>query len=124
MATYTHPPPAPASPFVRDDDRRVGHWLRDRVAAPDDNASRRDHALRAGARNNHDDMQRRYSQGEGRLGERAEQLRVRAKLVEYVRAAIERCPTHWTEWPMADEWEVLVPSSEAARMPVSEACCE
>ena len=59
--------------------------------------------------NSRDEMQRRYSQGTGRRGERQEQLRVREKLGQAVRDAIEKFGRPWTALPRGRaDWDILL----------------
>ena len=98
----------PSAGFVDLDDRRLGHWLRDRAAAQDDpRPGQRGQAH--GAMNSRDDMQRRYTQGSGRRGERQEQLRVREKLGHAVRDALQRFGRPWYEMPKGRaDWDILL----------------
>lgn len=74
--------------FPHDEIRALGHWLRDRNAPADNEAARLAHGrAHADARKA---MSVRYTQGPGRLGEREQQLKVRSKLCECVRAALQR----------------------------------
>ena len=78
--------------FQEGDARAVGHGLRDRNA-PAAEGHQQPHAARghgrpAGVRNQRDEMERCYSQGVGRRGEEAEQLRVRCRLVQVVREGL------------------------------------
>ena len=101
--------------FVEGDARELGHWLRDKNApqqrAPVHGAG---HGRPAGARNGRDNMERRYTQGAGRRGEEAAQLRVRCKLVQAVRDGMARFGRPWTELPRSlESWDVLVPGAQA-----------
>ena len=61
-------------------------------------------------------MTHRYAQGDGRRGERSEQLSaVRSCLVEMVRDAFRRFGRPWTEFPegLAD-WDILCPVATLA----------
>ena len=94
------------SPFVTGDDRRAGHWLRDKHADQDHSEMRR-----PGSGNARGDMVRRYSQGPGRRGEREEQLELRSKMVDHVRGSLATFGRPWTELPpgLAD-WDILRPA--------------
>ena len=53
-------------------------------------------------------MSLRYTQGAGRRGERAEQLSLRGRLVEAVRAALAAAPVQWYELPRSlESWDIL-----------------
>lgn len=97
--------------FSYDDIRAVGHWLRDRRAEPavQEDAHGRGHGRPAGAANGRQVMGHRYSQGDGRRGERAEQLDVRGRLNGVVRAGLAACSSPWHALPRTlDSWDVLV----------------
>ena len=97
--------------FAEHDARALGHWLRDKNAPQPDprrvpGAPTRNQAdgqpIARGA------MNFRYTQGQGRRGEREEQLDVRARLVEAVERALGRSPQAWWELPKTlDSWDVL-----------------
>ena len=90
------------------DARRIGHWLRDR-SAPEETVSRVGRHV-TGAVNQRGEMAFRYTQGAGRIGERREQLGLRARLVSEVRAALDRFGQPWTSLPRDNSaWEVLYP---------------
>ena len=56
-------------------------------------------------------MSLRYSQGVGRKGERAEQLTVRAKLLDAVRLALGRFGKPWSQLPRGiQDYEILLPA--------------
>lgn len=94
--------------FTEGDARAQGHWLRDKNA-PQEAPQRGQAARPAGAGNAREQMERRYTQGEGRMGERAEQLRVRVKLIMAVREALERFGRPWIELPRdLSSWEILL----------------
>ena len=111
--------------FRDGDARAVGHWLRDRNA-PAPEGRQPPHAARgqgrpAGVRNQRDEMERRYSQGVGRRGEEAEQLRVRCRLVQVVREGLERFGRPWTELPRSlASWDALIPGAAAHLGPNNE----
>ena len=65
------------------DVRRIGHWLRDRFA-PEETVTRVGRHVAAGATNQRGEMAFRYTQGVGHIGERREQLVLRARLVSEV----------------------------------------
>ena len=55
-----------------------------------------------------DNMQNRYTGGQGRRGERAEQLAVRARLIAVVRANLQAAPVPWYRLPKTlESWDVL-----------------
>ena len=61
-----------------------------------------------------EDMERRYTQGAGRRGEEAEQLRVRCRLVQVVRDGLARFGRPWWELPRdLSSWDVLIPGAAA-----------
>ena len=104
--------------FHEGDARAVGHWLRDKNAPAPGGRQRpnapRGHGRPAGIGNEREHMERRYSQGAGRRGEEAEQLRVRCRLVQVVREGLERFGRHWTHLPRSlDSWDVLLPGAGA-----------
>ena len=93
--------------FSSEDARIAGHWLRDRHAALE-LPSRPHGAVPAGAPNARGRMSLRYTQGAGRRGERAEQLSLRGRLVEAVRAALAAAPVPWHELPRSlESWDIL-----------------
>ena len=99
--------------FAEGDARELGHWLRDKNAPqqrpPTGGAG---HGRPAGATNGREQMERRYTQGAGRRGEEAAQLRVRCKLVMAVREGMERFGRPWGELPRTlASWDVLVPGA-------------
>ena len=52
-----------------------------------------------------------YTRGEGRLGERSEQIRVRSRLASCLRAAIAALPIPWTDLAGDEsDWRRLLPS--------------
>ena len=64
--------------------------------------------------NAREDMERRYTQGAGRRGEEAEQLRVRCRLVQAVRAGLARFGRPWWELPRdLSSWDTMVPGAAA-----------
>ena len=98
--------------FGEADARAIGHWLADKNAPQQDprfvpGAPKR--GVADGAPVVRGAMSLRYSAGEGRRGERQEQLAVRARLVEAVRAGLARFGRPWTELPggVAD-WDILL----------------
>ena len=94
--------------FSKEDTRAAGHWLRDRHAALELPA--RPHgAVPAGAPNARADMDRRYTQGPGRAGERQEQLSLRTRIVSVVRQAIAASAVPWHALPRSlESWDVLL----------------
>ena len=66
------------TPFVANDDRAIGHWLRDRLAAQSDGPRpQRGHGRAVGAADGRGLMQHRYSQGEGRSADVQDQVFLR-----------------------------------------------
>ena len=101
-----------AGGFTEGDARALGHWLRDRNA-PQEAARPGQRARPAGALNAREEMERRYTQGAGRLGERAEQMRVRLKVIMAVRESLAAFGRPWTELPRSlQSWDIL-PGGEA-----------
>jgi hypothetical protein len=104
--------------FREGDARAVGHWLRDRNAPAPGGRERpnaaRGHGRPAGVANEREHMERRYSQGAGRRGEEAEQLRIRCRLVQVVREGLARFGRHWVQLPRSlESWDVLLPGAGA-----------
>ena len=100
--------------FAEGDARALGHWLRDRNAPAEAPAARGGGARPVGGANAREDMERRYTQGAGRRGEEAEQLRVRCRLVQAVRAGLTRFGRPWWELPRdLSSWDALVPGAAA-----------
>ena len=96
--------------FTEIDVRRIGHWLRDR-SAPQETVTRVGRHT-TGATNQRGEMAFRYTSGAGRIGERQEQLVVRARLVTTVRTALAAYGAHWLELPRhAGAWDVLFPTT-------------
>jgi hypothetical protein len=100
-------------PFSEPDARATGHWLADRNAPQPDARkipgapSRRQPD---GAPVSHGGMSFRYSQGEGRRGEREEQLDVRSRLNAHLRERLAAVPGGWWTLPRTTEsWDVLRP---------------
>ena len=111
--------------FQEGDARAVGHWLRDKNAPAPGGRERpnapRGHGRPAGVANEREHMERRYSQGAGRRGEEAEQLRVRCRLVQVVREGLARFGRHWVYLPRSlESWDVLLPGA-AARLGANDA---
>ena len=95
--------------FSEIDARRIGHWLRDR-SAPEETVTRVGRHV-AGATNQRGEMGFRYTQGVGRIGERREQLVLRARLVHVVRRALVRFGPSWLALPRDNSaWETLFPA--------------
>ena len=95
--------------FSEIDARRIGHWLRDR-SAPEETVSRVGRHV-TGATNQCGEMGFRYTQGVGRIGERREQMVLRARLVHVVRRALVKFGPSWLELPRDNSaWEVLFPT--------------
>ena len=95
------------------DARMLGHWRRDKEAQQPAAAARGGQRGRpAGAPNARGDMERRYTQGAGRRGEEAEQLRVRARLVQAVRDGLSRFGSDWWLLPRdLTSWDSLLPGA-------------
>ena len=99
--------------FPEHEARQLGHWLRDRNAASaEPQAAPGVHGTgrATGALNVRGTMIIRYTQGANRLGERAEQLAVRTKLVRFVRSVLQRKGflPDWSSLPPGiDDWSVL-----------------
>ena len=83
--------------FSRAERRAAGHWLRAKGEPDEQPVQRRGNGPAAppGAADARDNMEDYYSRGEGREGERAEQLRLRLRLSKYMRAAL----AHWGAVP-------------------------
>ena len=97
----------------------MGHWLRD-ANAPQPDARKIPGApsrkQKDGAPTARGGMSFRYTQGEGRRGERAEQLMLRTRFVRLVAEKIQSAPTPWWTWQKTtDSWDHLVdgPSADA-----------
>jgi hypothetical protein len=107
--------------FSKHDRDAVGHWLSfgatDAEVEPppppkrrrDGQAPDREHA---GSDRSH--MRERYARGEGRGGERAEQLRIRRRGISFIRRAIEAWSRHWgVSW-------MRLPAGHASKLVLSE----
>ena len=93
--------------------RALGHWLRDKNASatPRSAPGVAGHGRATGELNARGNMSLRYSQGVGRKGERAEQLTVRAKLLDAVRLALGRFGKPWSQLPRGiQDYEILLPA--------------
>ena len=102
-----------AKGFGGTDARAAGHWLRDRRAPqelpPAGAARATGHGVPVGAPNARGDMERRYTSGPGRRGERHEQLDVRSRLVRAVAGALQKAKCFWWELPPTlESWDVLI----------------
>ena len=100
--------------FSDADARAIGHWLRDKNAPADPvivEGPKRPR-VRSGAENEREAMNRRYSQGPGRLGQREEQISLRLRFALYVRRALESLEgPWWSALPKTlESWEILRPS--------------
>ena len=96
------------------DSRHLRHWRRDKTAAyePPGPGAR---TAPPGAPNARATMEHRYTQGVGRRGEEAEQLRVRSRLVQAVRDGLVRWGKPWHTLPRdLSSWDVLLPGAGAA----------
>jgi hypothetical protein len=107
--------------FTRTERRAAGHWLRDKSEPDEQPLAQRGAgpAAPGGAAAARDDMEDYYSRGEGREGERAEQLRLRLRLARFVRAAL----VHWGgDWRTLEckrtEWSIVVPEIAADAAPL------
>jgi hypothetical protein len=104
--------------FSRTESRMLGHWMRDKS---DKEATQAANATRGaapaaapGAPTLRNSMVDAYSRGDGRLGERAEQLRVRSRLVAFTQAALAASSYNWTMLAGdKSDWLVLFPWVEA-----------
>ena len=100
--------------FTEADARAAGHWLRDKNAPQPDarmvpGAPGR--GVPDGAPIARGGMSFRYTQGEGRLGEREEQLQLRTSFYVCVQEALRRVPGGWHTLPKSlDSWDILRPS--------------
>ena len=107
--------------FTETDAREAGHWLRDKNAPQADprrvpGAPTR--GMPDGRPCSRGSMSLRYSQGNGRRGEREAQLDVRARLIELVRKGLALWGRPWQELPPGtDDWEVLRPVWDGQREP-------
>ena len=104
--------------------RQLGHWRRDRNAPQEGPAkvpgAPRGRGVPAGAPCVTGAMSLRYSQGEGRKGERQEQLEVRTRMVRAVREGLSRFGRPWTELPPGTEdWHILLETSVLDETPIS-----
>ena len=100
-----------AGGFSEPDARALGHWLRDRNAPqPDPRRAPGNPGANApaGVGDLRGAMTMRYSSGDGRHGERQEQLAVRSKLVHVVRESLARFGRPWVELPAGTaDWAIL-----------------
>ena len=109
-------------PFVENDARELGHWLRDKNAPQHQQDPRMvpgapSRGQAPGAPVARGAMSLHYTSGPNRLGERAAQLSVRVRLIEAVRAALTRHGGPWWTIPASlESWDILVPPEAAARM--------
>ena len=89
----------------------LGHWLREKG----DKGERPTRvgggqAAPAGRPQERSDMVDSYSRGDGRFGERREQLAVRARILEFIEVAWQRLPGSLHELPRdGTDWLVLFP---------------
>jgi hypothetical protein len=101
-------PPDLARGFTRYEARIAGHWRRDKNApdyvAPQSRGA--GPAVPPGAASQRDASEDLYSRGEGRMGERAEQLRVRGRAWSFLRVARRAWGGQWqdllgdaSDWP-------------------------
>ena len=119
LSATTHSPHGTPADLVRfmgaargfggNDGRVAGHWLRDRHAAGDLPVRPGGGARPSGAPNARADMERRYTQGDGRCGERREQISLRYRLVRAVAASLRASPVPWLELPRdLSSWDALL----------------
>ena len=100
-------------PFDEPDARALGHWLRDRnapqhVQGPGDRAGAPKQATALGAPAVRGAMTQVYSSGIMRKGERTEQLMLRGRFIDTVRAALRAFGRPWLELPAGTEdWSIL-----------------
>ena len=102
--------------FTRTEVRMYGHWLRDKNATDEAPPQRRGNgpARPPGAAAARREMGDRYSRGEGRLGERAEQLTARRRIMELLALAYREWGRSWLELPRDPSgWTVLLPLERA-----------
>ena len=92
----------PPRGFLREESRAYGHWLRDaeeEESGPPTRWQQTDAGVRP-ARGGpgaaaHAEMLQRYTEGEGRVGERVSQIRMRGRMADYGAAAIAGWCKHW-----------------------------
>ena len=109
-------------PFVEEDARELGHWLRDKNAPQHQQDPRK--VPGAPVRGQADGapiargvMSLHYSSGEGRRGERGAQLAVRVRLNDWVQVALATCGRPWMALPATlDSWDVLIPKDAPIRL--------
>ena len=100
-------------PFGEPDARALGHWMRDRnapqhVKGPADRVGAPKQATAAGAPAARGAMPLHYSSGVVRGGERKEQLTLRGRFVDTVRAALAVFGRPWIELPPGlGDWAIL-----------------
>lgn len=99
--------------FSHEDARAAGHWLRDKSApAAQPTPAGGGWGRPAGAANERGAMANRYTQGTGRRGERQEQLSLRGRINDAVRAALRRFGRPWWELPLdLSSWDILLPGA-------------
>ena len=110
--------------FSETDARELGHWLRDREA-PQPDPRRVPGAPRRGQPDGapcaRGAMSLRYSQGQGRRGEREAQLDVRARLLDAVALGLEGWGASWRALPAGNaDWDIL----RCARLSACDAAAE
>jgi hypothetical protein len=99
--------------FGRYDCRVMGHWRRDKNAPDDAPPQARGSAPAAppGAASRRDEMEDLYARGEGRTGERLEQLRVRGRAFRFFQAAMRAVTFDWRSLACdASDWRRVLPS--------------
>lgn len=108
--------------FCETDARELGHWLRDKNA-PQPDPRRVPGAPTRGQPDGQPcargAMQLRYSQGQGRRGEREAQLDVRARLLDAVRRGLEVWGQPWQSLPPGNtDWDVLRAARDTVPVPL------
>lgn len=90
------------------DSRAASHWLRDKTeAAP--TAPRQTGARPPGAANERGAMTHRYTGGQGRRGEREEQLSLRGRINAAVKSSLRAFGRPWYYLPPTlESWDILL----------------
>ena len=102
--------------FTRTETRALGHWLRDKNAPTCEPPRLGSGPARPpGAPQERGQMEERYTGGDGRHGERSEQLAVRGRYVDFLACAFAAWGRPWTELPGdASDWRLVLPLTEDA----------
>ena len=102
--------------FSRNEQRMLGHWMRDKNAADDQPARSRSAAPAAppGAATQREACEDLYSRGDGRSGERSEQVSVRGRLASFLQHTMAAAGITRDNWPQAmppgqHGWRTLLP---------------